>query len=67
MKRALEAAGIKPASAELSMRATSTVRVDGEAAQKLLRLVEALEELDDVQQVHANFDVPEEVLQTVTA
>ena len=67
VKRALETAGVKPASAELSMRATSTVRVDGEAAQKLLKLVDALEELDDVQQVHANFDVPEEVLQTVVA
>src|SRR6266542_4486895 len=67
VKRALEAAGIKTSSAELSMRATSTVRVDGDAAHKILRLVEALEELDDVQQVHANFDIPEEVLQTVTA
>ncbi len=67
VKRALEAASIKLASAELSMRATSTVHVDGDAAQKLIRLVDALEELDDVQQVHANFDIPEEVLQTVTA
>lgn len=67
VKRALEAAGIKPSSAELSMRASSTVQVDAEAAQKVIRLVEALEELDDVQQVHANFDIPEEVLQTVIA
>jgi YebC/PmpR family DNA-binding regulatory protein len=65
VKKALEAAGIAVASAELSMRPTSTVRVEGEAAQKVLRLVEALEELDDVQKVHANFDVPEEVLQAV--
>lgn len=65
VKRALEQAGITPASAELSMRPTSTVRVEGEAAQKILRLVEALEELDDVQRVHANFDVPEEILQAV--
>jgi YebC/PmpR family DNA-binding regulatory protein len=65
VKKALEAGGIAVASAELSMRPTSTVRVEGEAAQKVLRLVEALEELDDVQKVHANFDVPEEVLQAV--
>ena len=67
VKRALEAQGIKASQAELSMRATSTVRVEGEAAQKVIRLVEALEELDDVQAVHANFDIPEEVLQAVTA
>ena len=67
VKRALEAAGIAPASAELSMRPSSTVRVDGDAAQKVLRLVEALEDLDDVQRVHANFDIPEDVLQTATA
>jgi len=64
VKKRLEAAGIAPAAAELSMRPSSTVRVEGDAAQKVLRLVEALEELDDVQQVHANFDIPEEVLQT---
>ncbi len=65
VKRALEGAGIHAASAELSMRPTSTVRVDGETAQKVIRLVEALEELDDVQKVHANFDIPEEVLAAV--
>lgn len=65
MKRSLEAAGIHAASAELSMRPTSTVSVDGETAQKVIRLIEALEELDDVQRVHANFDIPEEVLATV--
>jgi YebC/PmpR family DNA-binding regulatory protein len=64
VKKAIEAAGIKIASAELSMRPTSTVRVDANAAQTLLRLVDALEDLDDVQKVHANFDIPEEVLQT---
>src|ERR687887_2308369 len=63
VKRSLEAAGIKPASAELSMRSTTTVRVEGEQARKVISLVEALEDLDDVQKVHANFDVPEEVLQ----
>ena len=65
VKKALEAAGIRTASAEMSMRPTSTVHVDGETAQKVIRLVEALEELDDVQAVHANFDIPEEVLATV--
>src|SRR3989442_5279532 len=63
VKKALESAGVKTASAELSMRPTTTVRVEGDAARKLLGLVEALEDLDDVIKVHANFDVPEEVLQ----
>jgi YebC/PmpR family DNA-binding regulatory protein len=65
VKKALEAGGVKVASAELSMRPTSTVRVEGGTAQTVIRLVEALEELDDVHKVHANFDVPEEVLQAV--
>src|SRR5438034_3031277 len=63
VKKALETAGIRAASAELSVRPTTTVRVEGEAARKLIGFVQALEDLDDVQRVHANFDVPEEVLQ----
>ena len=55
--------GIAVASAEISMRPTTTVRVDGDQARKVLSLVEDLEDLDDVQKVHANFDVPDEVLQ----
>ena len=65
VKKALEGSGIKVASAELSMRPTSTVRVEGGTAQTVIRLIEALEELDDVHKVHANFDVPEEILQAV--
>ncbi len=63
VKKTVEAAGIPIGSAEVSMRPTTTVRVEGEQAQKVLRLVEGLEELDDVQKVHANFDIPVEVLQ----
>src|SRR4030088_1355544 len=63
VRSALEKAGITVASAEISMRPTNTVRVEGDQARKVLRLVEELEELDDVQKVHANFDVPDEVLQ----
>lgn len=64
VKRQIEAAGIKTSSAELSMRPSTTVRVEADGAQTLLRLVDALDSLDDVQKVHANFDIPEEVLQT---
>ena len=64
VKGELERAGLKIASAEVSMRPTSTIRLEGDAARKVIQLVESLEELDDVQKVHANFDVPEEVLET---
>jgi len=63
VKSALEKAGITVASAEISMRPTTTVRVEGDQARRVLRLVEDLEDLDDVQKVHANFDIPDEVLQ----
>ena len=63
VKKALETAGVKVASAELSMRPTTTVRVEGDQARKVINLVETLEDLDDVQRVHANFDVPDEVLE----
>ena len=64
MRKALEAQKLKISDAELSMRASNTVRLEGEQAKKVIGLVEALEDLDDVQKVHANFDVPEEVLET---
>lgn len=65
VKKAIEAAGIPVSSAEISMRPTNSVRVEGDRAQQVLRLVESLEDLDDVQRVHANFDIPVEVLQHV--
>jgi len=63
VKKAIEAAAIPIASAEISMRPTNSVRVDGDKAKQVLALVEGLEDLDDVQKVHANFDIPVEVLQ----
>ncbi len=64
VKRALEALQLPVSDAEMSMRSTTTVRLEGDQAKKIIALVEALEDLDDVQKVHANFDVPEEVLET---
>jgi YebC/PmpR family DNA-binding regulatory protein len=61
-KEALDAAGIEPDTAELAMVPSNTVPVEGEQARKILRLLEELEDHDDVQKVHANFDLPEEVL-----
>ena len=64
VRKTLQAQRLKIGDAEISMRPTNTVRLEGEQARKVLGLVEALEDLDDVQKVHANFDVPEEVLET---
>ena len=57
VKAALEAAGLKADQAELSWIPKSTVRVEGKDAEALLKLIEAIEELDDVQKVDANFDM----------
>jgi YebC/PmpR family DNA-binding regulatory protein len=66
VREALEAAGISVAAAESTMVPKTTVAVEDEAtAKKVLRLIDALEENDDVQDVYANFDIPERVLETV--
>jgi YebC/PmpR family DNA-binding regulatory protein len=62
VQRVLEAAGVTVASAELSMEPQATVPVMGGEATQVLRLIDALEDLDDVQNVWANFDIPEEVM-----
>jgi YebC/PmpR family DNA-binding regulatory protein len=66
VREAVEAAGFTIDSAELAMIPKTTVEVaDEAAAKKVLRLIDALEENDDVQDVYANFDIPERVLETV--
>ena len=68
VRAALDAAGIPFESAELTMLPKTTVPVEAEpTAKKLLRLMDALEENDDVQAVYANFDIPEGVLEAVAA
>jgi YebC/PmpR family DNA-binding regulatory protein len=62
VRDALAAAGLPPASAELTMVPANTVPVQASQARSVLALIDALEDLDDVQAVHANFDIPEEVL-----
>ena len=62
MRAALEEAGIAFGSADLTMEAQNTVEVDIDQARSLMRLVEALEEHDDVQDVYFNFDIPDAVL-----
>jgi YebC/PmpR family DNA-binding regulatory protein len=57
VKQALDAAGLAAEQAELSWIPKSTVHVEGAAASQLIKLIEAIEELDDVQKVDANFDM----------
>ena len=66
VREALERAGLEYESAETTMLPKTTVQVDDEAtAKKILRLMDLLEEHDDVQDVYSNFDIPERVLEAV--
>jgi len=65
IRAALEAAGVSSDSAESTMIAKQTVELDSTRARQALRLVEQLEDLDDVQRVTANFDIPEDVFAEV--
>src|SRR5215211_518820 len=66
VREALEAAGFTIDNAELTMVPKTTVEVAEEnTAKKILRLIDALEENDDVQDVYSNFDIPERVIETV--
>jgi YebC/PmpR family DNA-binding regulatory protein len=68
LRGALEQAGIAFDSADLTMISTTAVPLDNESdARKVLRLIDALEEHDDVQNVYANFDIPDAVLELVEA
>ena len=62
VQEALQQAGVPVLSAEVSMVPQSTIPVGGGEAVQVLRLIEALEDIDDVQNVYANFDIPEEVM-----
>jgi YebC/PmpR family DNA-binding regulatory protein len=65
VKSSLEQSGIKHESAEVTMIPQNVVKVEGKEANQLLRLMEALEDSDDVQDVYSNFDIPDELLEAV--
>ena len=66
VKKAVQDAGIATESAELTRIPSATVKITGEnEAKTVLMLVESLEEHDDVQNVYANFDIPDEILQKI--
>ena len=68
VREAITAAGFTIESAELAMLPKTTVAIDDEGkARQLMRLIDALEDNDDVQEVYANFDIPEQVLEAATA
>jgi len=62
VKEAMEAAGLKPEHAEIIEKPTTDTFVSEDDAEKIMRLIDTLEELDDVQDVHTNADFPEDVL-----
>jgi YebC/PmpR family DNA-binding regulatory protein len=63
IRRALERAGVEPESSDLAMEPKSTVQIGAGEAGSLLRLLDALDDQDDVNEVHANFDMPAEVME----
>src|SRR6476661_3988032 len=67
VREAIEGAGVEIQSAEVTMEPKSTVMVKGTDAEWLLKLVDTLEEHDDVNEVHANFDVPAEIIEKFAA
>jgi YebC/PmpR family DNA-binding regulatory protein len=65
MLEALKKAGIEPASSSVSMIPDTYIKLEGHQASTMIRLMEALEEHDDVQDVHSNFDIDEKLLEEV--
>jgi YebC/PmpR family DNA-binding regulatory protein len=67
VRQALESAGVEIQNAELTMRPSTTIEVDESGAGKVLRLIEALDDNDDVSAVHANFEADADVLERAAA
>ena len=62
---AVKKAGIEPASSSVSLIPQNYIKLEGQAANTMIRMMEALEEHDDVQNVHANFDIDQKLLEEV--
>jgi YebC/PmpR family DNA-binding regulatory protein len=65
VKQGITTKGIEPSSSEISLLPQTTVRLEGSQARQLLKLMDELEEHDDVQNMYANFDIPDEVMAEV--
>ena len=66
VRSSLQAAGIDYDSAESSFQPSITVELDEEGARKMLKLIDALEDIDDVQAVYANFDVSDQIMESIS-
>jgi YebC/PmpR family DNA-binding regulatory protein len=66
IKKAFDNEGLSYSFAEISMIPQNTVKLDGRDAERVLSLMEALEENDDVSHVYANFDIPDEVMEALS-
>jgi YebC/PmpR family DNA-binding regulatory protein len=67
VKKALSDAGIEPSLAELNFIPQNTISLEEKSAEQMLKLMEILDEHDDVQKVHANFDIPDAVMEKMAA
>ncbi len=67
VKKAAQDAGLEYSFAEVTMIPQSTVQLKGKEAEQMLRLMERLEDSDDIQRVYANFDIPDEVMERLVA
>ncbi|RLB09289.1 MAG: YebC/PmpR family DNA-binding transcriptional regulator [Deltaproteobacteria bacterium] len=65
VKKAIEEAGISYNLAEITMIPKTTVKLDGKKAEQMLNLMQALDDLDDVSHVYANFDIPDELMEAM--
>ena len=66
VKDAMVAAGFEPANAEVTFDASTKAELDKDGAEKLLRMVDALEDLDDVQDVYSNADIADDILESLS-
>ncbi len=67
VKKAFDEKGVKYTTAEITMIPKSYVKIDGKDAEQMLKLMNALDENDDVQNVYANFDIPDDVMEKINA
>lgn len=67
VKQAIQNKGINFQDAEITMVPSSSIKLAGNEAKQLLSLIESLEEHDDVQQVYANFDIPDEIMEQMAS
>jgi transcriptional/translational regulatory protein YebC/TACO1 len=65
VKEGIEAAGLVPDNAEVTFSASTSAELDRDTAEKLLRMVDVLEDLDDVQEVYTNADIADEILEAL--